>query len=992
MAENDGQVVFDVRADTSRLDDDMASAESKVRKGGSTMAKAAKGAALAIGTAFVSAGTTVMKFGTEFENSMAAASTLIDTSVTDMDALNEKMLTLSDDTNVAASELGNSLYSALSAGISATEDMSEALDFLEQNTKLAKAGFTDIEKAVDVSTTIINAYKMNVNETDRIHKVLIQTQNKGKTTIDELASSIGGVIPIAAAANVSIENLGAAYSNLTAQGQGTAEATTQIKALLNELTTTGSEVDIAFRSATSTVKAASAEQLEAMQDAFENEYEAAQESYEAQEKAYQKSLEVKERDVEGYYDKYIETVEKAHEDELSAFEKAHDEKLKLIDEEYTEKLKLIDEERYNALKAIEDEIDGINAKTAEEEAAIEKAEAEEKRKALKERITNAETAEERKEAEKALADFEAELERKRILKERKERIAELNEKKDAVKEEYDEKAEKLKEETEAAKEAANEVYEAEKEALLDKQELKEKALAAEKQTALDNIREINDAELDAYRKTNQKKLEAASAGSGDGLSFADWMAAGKGDLADAINILEKYAAERNLLLGDIFGSSEAKMAAQQIGGENTDSFKSNLSAMSADEDVVGDAYEKVTSTAQEKFNGVLNTLKNAAVEVFDSIKVKIGELFSEENMTKLNRLITPLKELVEKILPPVLDIVLMLVDPLATLAESLLPVIETAITAIADIIGILAEPLTDIIENVLPVLVELLTVILEPVAELIKTLLPPLLEVLDAVLDPLTELIKQLLPPLTQLLTALMPLFEALVSVISLVAQVVRDNLNNELALVPGIIGAVVDIASVLIDILAKLINFVTGAFSKDWEKVWTALGNKVKDMFLAIPQTIEDIMNKVIDSLNKTIRSINEGMGSLGFEIPEIKRVNFVEQFQMMSLGAVPEYSFGTDYIPEDDYLAKLHKGEAVLTAEDAEVFRLMGGKGALERLASEPVGAGIGSAELSSLLEAIGEGGDTNITQINQSPEALDAYDTYCYLQDVAQQISRR
>ena len=115
-----------------------------------------------------------------------------------------------------------------------------------------------------------------------------------------------------------------------------------------------------------------------------------------------------------------------------------------------------------------------------------------------------------------------------------------------------------------------------------------------------------------------------------------------------------------------------------------------------------------------------------------------------------------------------------------------------------------------------------------------------------------------------------------------------------------------------------------------------------------------------------------------------------WVEQFQMMSLGAVPEYSFGTDYIPEDDHFAKLHKGEAVLTAEDAEVFRLMGGKGALERLASEPVtGAGY---DMSSLLEAIGEGGDTNITQINQSPEALDAYDTYCYLQDVAQQISRR
>lgn len=254
--------------------------------------------------------------------------------------------------------------------------------------------------------------------------------------------------------------------------------------------------------------------------------------------------------------------------------------------------------------------------------------------------------------------------------------------------------------------------------MLDKQELKEKALAAEKQTVLDNIREINDAELEAYKKTNQKKLEllkenqaaqleAAAAGSGDGKGFRELIAEGK-TYADIVRMLDEYAQQTGVTLNDMFGSSEAAKAALGVTGSNADKWDSNLSAMSAEEDVVGDAYEKVTATTQEKFNGILNTLKNAAIEVFDSIKVKIGELFSEENMAKLNKLITPLKELVEKVLPPILDIVLMLVDPLAELAEQLLPIIETAVMTIADVMELLAEPLTDIIENVLPVLADLL--------------------------------------------------------------------------------------------------------------------------------------------------------------------------------------------------------------------------------------------------------------------------------------------
>ena len=65
--------------------------------------------------------------------------------------------------------------------------------------------------------------------------VLLTTQNLGKTSVDELSSSMGKVIPLASAYNVSLENLSSGLAIMTANGIATAEATTYTKSMLNEL-------------------------------------------------------------------------------------------------------------------------------------------------------------------------------------------------------------------------------------------------------------------------------------------------------------------------------------------------------------------------------------------------------------------------------------------------------------------------------------------------------------------------------------------------------------------------------------------------------------------------------------------------------------------------------------------------------------------------------------------------------------------------------------
>ena len=246
----DGKVTVIYDGDTSGIDKANSEAQSKVSSCGSKLGSIAKGAAVAIGAAFVAAGAAAFKFGTDFESAVAKASTLFGDVEVDVEGLQSKLLDLSDASGIAAADLGNTLYNALSAGIPVTEDMGSALAFLEANTRLAKAGFTDVDTAVTTTAKILNAYKMDVSETEKIHKILMQTQNKGIVTVGELGSVLAQVTPTAAAFGVSFDQVGAAIANMTAQGTPAAQATTQLNSLFAELGKNGTTAANSLAAAT----------------------------------------------------------------------------------------------------------------------------------------------------------------------------------------------------------------------------------------------------------------------------------------------------------------------------------------------------------------------------------------------------------------------------------------------------------------------------------------------------------------------------------------------------------------------------------------------------------------------------------------------------------------------------------------------------------------------------------------------------------------------
>lgn len=197
-----------------------------------------------LGSALKAAASNAVSMAMSNETAFAKASTLL--SGDDLTKYFEGLIEMSNRTGVAFTDLAESMYSALSAGV----PQDNVLEFVENTVNLSKGGFTQTATAIDIVTTALNAYQMEMSEATHVQDVLITTQNLGKTTVDELASNMGKLISTANGVNVAFDQLGAMYATVTANGVATAETTTYLNAMINELGASGSTAEKAMQAAT----------------------------------------------------------------------------------------------------------------------------------------------------------------------------------------------------------------------------------------------------------------------------------------------------------------------------------------------------------------------------------------------------------------------------------------------------------------------------------------------------------------------------------------------------------------------------------------------------------------------------------------------------------------------------------------------------------------------------------------------------------------------
>ena len=237
------KVFSDVQKEIGNVGTKLQAAGSQISSAGSAMTSS-----ITIPIAAVAAGVTaVTGQAVGFEKQMAEVFTLLPgISEQGMGQMSKDALALAKDMGVLPKEVVPALYQAISAGV----PKENVFEFLRTSQMAAVGGSAVVKTAVDGISSVVNAYGSDTISATEASDLMFTAIRLGKTDFNELASSIYNVIPFSSKAGVAFGDVTAAIAVLTSQGTPTAQATTQIRQAIIELTDSGSNVSKVFQEIT----------------------------------------------------------------------------------------------------------------------------------------------------------------------------------------------------------------------------------------------------------------------------------------------------------------------------------------------------------------------------------------------------------------------------------------------------------------------------------------------------------------------------------------------------------------------------------------------------------------------------------------------------------------------------------------------------------------------------------------------------------------------
>ena len=187
---------------------------------------------LALAAAGVGITAFAVKLSNDFDTAFAEIATIIGQPAANLKDFQAQILRYSETSSASLQEITNATYGAISAGV----DYQNSLELIAAAEQLAIAGKADLGDTTTALVSVMNAFGASADEAGDYADSFFTAVQLGQTTIPELASTIGRLAPIAAAAGLSFDEMAAAIATITAEtGTGTAEAITGIRAAITAL-------------------------------------------------------------------------------------------------------------------------------------------------------------------------------------------------------------------------------------------------------------------------------------------------------------------------------------------------------------------------------------------------------------------------------------------------------------------------------------------------------------------------------------------------------------------------------------------------------------------------------------------------------------------------------------------------------------------------------------------------------------------------------------
>lgn len=185
--------------------------------------------AIGVATAAMSASTAQ---AIEFDRALRSVSTIADQAAFPLERVRDLSYDLAGAYGTTVTDNARNLYEVISAGVS---DAATAQEVLNTAHKLAIGGSASVASALQGLTSIVNSYGAETVSATRAADALTVAAADGSTKIEELASSLGMVTPIASAVGLSIEEVSSAVAVMSAGGIRTATGVEYLRSALTNI-------------------------------------------------------------------------------------------------------------------------------------------------------------------------------------------------------------------------------------------------------------------------------------------------------------------------------------------------------------------------------------------------------------------------------------------------------------------------------------------------------------------------------------------------------------------------------------------------------------------------------------------------------------------------------------------------------------------------------------------------------------------------------------